>query len=46
MKVLSDSVAIMGRLLRNLARQPWWIAISLAQPATTGANDKPELTPL
>jgi len=32
MKVLSDSVAIMGRLLRNLARQPWWIAISLAQP--------------
>ncbi len=32
MKVLSDSLVMAERLLRNLARQPWWIAITLAQP--------------
>lgn len=32
MKALRDTVVLTGRLLRNLARQPWWIAITLAQP--------------
>lgn len=30
--VLSDTTAMTYRHLRNLARQPWWIAVSLAQP--------------
>ena len=32
MTALRESVYIMGRELRSLLRQPWWIAITLVQP--------------
>jgi ABC-2 type transport system permease protein len=32
MTTLTHSLFMMQRLLRNLSRQPWWIAISLVQP--------------
>jgi ABC-2 type transport system permease protein len=32
MTTLRHSLFMMQRLLRNLSRQPWWIAISLVQP--------------